>query len=239
MKREYLSVSALKAFMKSPNHYLEYVKGREPSPAMQLGTAIHAHVLEPETYKERYTFLPSIDRRTKDGKATYAAWLEEHTSKTILSVDQWETVDKCGKVIDANSDARALLQGCEFEKRVEAELWGVPFVGIADAISDGYIVDLKTCRDASPDQFTRDAYNLGYHLQAAAYRLLTGRERFYWICVETSEPYNVAVYQQSQGAYEATVPILKEWVERWKAWDGKEAGYFSGVKELYYPRWVK
>ena len=42
MKRNYLSVSALKAFAKSPNHYLAYVSegGRKQTPAMLLGAVL-------------------------------------------------------------------------------------------------------------------------------------------------------------------------------------------------------
>jgi hypothetical protein len=75
MKRDYLSYSALKAFAKSPNHYLQYVN-REfvETPAMVLGSALHCAVLEPNEYGKRYTIAPKFDRRTKAGKEQAEAW---------------------------------------------------------------------------------------------------------------------------------------------------------------------
>jgi len=69
MKRDYLSYSALKAYAKSPNHYLMYV-GREfvETPAMVLGSALHCLVLEPQEWSKRYITAPKFDRRTKAGK---------------------------------------------------------------------------------------------------------------------------------------------------------------------------
>lgn len=48
--------SGLVRIMRSPAHYQDYVTNPfEPTPAMRLGTAVHAALLEPEAFAEQYT----------------------------------------------------------------------------------------------------------------------------------------------------------------------------------------
>jgi hypothetical protein len=80
---------------------------------------------------------------------------------------------------------------------------------------------------------------LKYHWQATIYRLLFHVERFYWIAAETTAPYNVAVYQQSDQAYGITLPHVLDAIEKFKRWDGTPGSYFDGITELRLPPWVK
>ena len=240
MKRDYLSSSALKAFAKSPNHYLEYVKGKAPSsPAMELGSAIHCMVLEANQFFKRYTRQLVVDRRTKKGKEQYAAFLKETDGLTVLTEEQMDIVHACAKAINEHPAAKELLAACtHFEKKIQAELSGVPFVGYADALAKDFIIDVKTCSDASHESFQRQAYNLMYHEQAAAYQDMLQVFRFYWICVETKPPYNVSVYVQGQDAYRKAHKHLHELIIRWKNWNGEKFPYFANVTELNLPRWA-
>ena len=70
MKRDYLSVSALKAFNRSPNHYIQYVSldKKPPGPAMVFGSAAHCLILEEHDFPNRYAIGPDVDRRTNAGK---------------------------------------------------------------------------------------------------------------------------------------------------------------------------
>lgn len=243
MKRDYLSVSALKAFAKSPNHYIAYCNSKfEPTPAMAFGSALHCRTLEPHLFHERYVIQPQLDRRTKEGKDAYSTFLAAQGNRTILTQDQFELVEALYDQLEGHQEVVELLEGCKYEQRVEGKISQVPFVGIVDAVNarSGYVIDLKTCRDASPEQFQKDAYNLGYHLQAAAYRLLTNADRFYWVCVETEMPHNVAVYYQTDKAYELSVIKLVEMITRWKDWDGRPSSY--GNEEMIpldLPNWAK
>jgi hypothetical protein len=62
-------------------------------------------------------------------------------------------------------------------------------------------VELKTARDPSPEAFARQAYQLGYHCQAAFYRrglahlLDLDDMTSIMVVVRNSPPYDVAVYQ--------------------------------------------
>lgn len=240
-KRKYLSASALKAFSKSPNHYVQYVTGTvEATPAMTFGSALHCYVLEPKEFNKRYAVCPKVDRRTKEGKMLYAQFVESSVGKEVLTADDFATVLELDKSIREHEPAMDLLEGCtSFEEMREGEIQGVQFKGIADGLSDGYILDIKTCQDASPEAFERTAYNSFYHEQGVAYQTLFGVDRFYWIAVEKNPPYNVSVFMQSMDAFYKARKHLFDLVSNWDKWDGLPQSYSKEVFTLNLPRWAK
>lgn len=239
-KRTYLSTSALKAFAKSPNHYIQYVnQEQETTPAMALGTAIHCRVLEPKEYEKRYVLAPKVDRRTKAGKEEWAQFVETAGEREVLTHDQWNTVEAAAAAVWSDPIAGDLLSACtEFEQTGEDRILDVPYRGIADALGAGYIVDLKTTTDASAEAFTRQAHNLMYHEQGAAYKRIFDRERFYIIAVETSAPYNTQVFLQDEESGRRADRYLLEQIHRWKNWNGEPATYSNEVTTLSIPRWA-
>jgi exodeoxyribonuclease VIII len=129
------------------------------------------------------------------------------------------------------------------------EILEVPCKMKADAINviDGCIIDLKTCTDASPDGFGRDAYNLGYLLQAAfyldGYHLATGNnlKRFMFIAMEKSAPYITAVYEltpeqieMGRQQYLAALQTYKNCLaaNKWHA-------YGNEIQPLQLPNWAR
>lgn len=241
MKRDYLSVSALKAFAKSPNHYIQYVTQKKPqSAAMAFGSAVHCAILEPKEWDRRYAVAPKVDRRTKAGKEAWKNFEELNADKEVISMDDYERIicvrDSVGR---HGLSAQLLRQAEAVETRGELEVFGYKFVGIADILGTGYVADLKTAQDASPEQFSRSAQNFGYHLQASLYRELWSVDNFYWIAVETQSPWNVAVYEQSDDAHEWATNKLIKLVDKFKAWDGKPQGYGDELFTLDLPPWVK
>lgn len=239
-KRPYLSTSALKAFAKSPNHYIQYVHRQfEPTPAMILGTAIHCRILEPAEWDARYIEAPKVDRRTKAGKADWEEFIEVAGEREALTYDQMRTVEAAAAAVLGDPISRELIEACEhFEQSGETRIAGTPYRGIADALGQNYCIDLKTCADASTATFERQAYNLMYHEQAAAYRRIFDRERFYWIAVETAAPYNTQVFIQTPSAAEKAGRHLEELVQRWQDWDGTPQTYANEITELNLPRWA-
>lgn len=248
MKRNYLSFSALAAFAKSPNHYLEYVTGeREETRAMVLGSATHCAILEPLHFDQRYAVSPKVDKRTKAGKETYAKFVEISNGKVVLTEEEHDAIKLMAASVLATPAAKMLLDATPHkELLLEASIEGVPFKGYADAFSPATIVDLKTAKDSSPASFERTAYTGNYHLQAAAYRILS-REmgiakapQFAWIVVESDAPNNVVVYRQSEEAAERAEKELRQLVKRWRQWDGRSRSYVPGHAQvtLSYPKWA-
>lgn len=241
MKRDYLSTSALKAFAKSPNHYLQYVSEQrlEPTPAMVFGSAVHCHILEPNEFDARYFVAPQIDRRTKAGREKYAALQKEHEGKEILNAKDWERLQLVDHAIRSNSQAMDILNGATAtEQDKTAPIEGIPFRGIADIVGANWVADLKTTTNASPDGFGRSATNLGYHLQGAAYCALWQVPHFYWIAVETDAPWNVQVYRQHPDALAKSDRRLRELIHRWNAWDGTPGSYSPDIEVLDLPKWA-
>lgn len=237
MKRHYLSYSALKAFAKSPNHYLQYIN-RElvETPAMVLGSALHCLVLEPDEYSKRYITAPKFDRRTKAGKEQAEAWELAADGRTHITADQEQAAMAMKSAIMSHRVASELLEQTRREVPFKGDIEGVQFKGVVDALGDRYAVDIKTTADASPDAFRRQASQLDYHLQAAIYTQLTGKV-FKWIAVESAPPYNVAVYEPTIDSMDAADAYLRNLIADFIAWDGRPVGYGENIYELDLPPW--
>lgn len=238
MKRDYISFSALKAFDKSPNHYLQYIAGDAPkTDAMTFGSAFHCFVLEPEEFDSRYIVLPKMDRRTKEGKAAFESF--SASGRELISEGDFQAMLRMRDSIMSNPAAVELLEGCIYEEPVYRYFEGTYIKGVVDAWRKGaFILDLKTCADASPDAFARAAHLSMYHEQAALYQTACVESRFYWIAIENVAPYNCAVYIQSERAHEMAYKRAKAIVQRFVEWDGKPAAYFNGCGTLDLPRWA-
>lgn len=233
-----LSYTSLKAFAKSPNHYLHYkTKKFQPTPAMVIGSIADCLILTPEEFDNRYSVAPKVDRRTKAGKEVWEQFTQVANGEHI-SQDQFDEAQEIANSVLSNKMAMEILEG---RKQVELEgsIHGVKFRGYADAVGVGRVVDLKTSQDASPDAFKRQAWNLMYHLQAAIYMKLTNAQEFYWVVVENSAPYNVSVYAASKDLILQGEELLQDLCERFKWWDGSPQGYSENIELLTLPNWVK
>ncbi len=237
----YLSYSQLKAFAKSPNHWLAYVENKfETTPAMELGTMVHTLVLEPQEFEHRYLVTEKCDKRTNEGKAKYAKYQETLGERTMIDIDLYAKARKIADQVLLHPLAWQLIDGTDAEVVVENPISGELFRTVADGVMpEKYVFDLKTCKDASMDEFSKTAYNLDYHLQAAIYCYHHNVQDYYWIAVETEAPFNVSVYKQSQDALTSATDRMFNLIEQWKVWDGSPQGYQNSIKEIGLPRWAK
>jgi exodeoxyribonuclease VIII len=234
-----LSYSSIKQFGKSPNHFLQYINREQvTTPAMIKGTAFHCLVLESEKFRADYAVAPKVDRRTKAGKETWANFSSENEGKEVITQQDWNDISEMAKAF-YNYEHSSSLLSMDVEQHIEGKIQGIDFRGYADIVGDNYIADLKSCQDASPDKFIRDAFNMDYHLQAAIYLELTGKERYYIIAVESSAPYNVAVYEMSFEMITAGRKKLYELIEKFKEWDGMPETYSTKIELLTLPAWAK
>jgi len=241
MKRNYLSVSALKAFAKSPSHYLSYIGAgdRDQTPAMLLGEMCHCAVLEPDQFRKRYHAIPyGVDRRTKEGREHYndlVAQANGAGAKLVTHEQHDLAMSMMQRSLASDHPTVKAIYEMRTEVQVEGEIAGVPFKGIVDAMNDDMIVELKTTTDGSPEAFARDAAKLGYFLQAAAYTQLTGIRDFQWVVAETVSPFNITVYTPAAHSLAMASAYLDDLIAQWVAWDGAPGGYPSG--EIALPGW--
>jgi exodeoxyribonuclease VIII len=222
---------------------------REPSKALTLGTISHVAVLEPKKLDTAFVERPEgIDFRTKEGKE----WKAKMGTTPILDADEARAVRGIRDSIAAHDAAKALLAGCDSEVAMFAEhRTGLWIKGRIDALKvptdlETVIVDVKTT-SAGADYitFSRQAASLNYHVSAAWYCHLAGLNglppaRFYWIAVETSAPYAVAVYEIHPDALDLGVGMMNDALELIAQCEdaGEWPGYAPEVQCLNLPAWV-
>lgn len=236
-----LSYSSIKEFAKSPAHFLAYInKERKSTPAMELGTAIHMSVLESDKFSNRYDYT-ELRRNTNAFKDLQK---ENEDIKYVTKAD-WYTINKVSQAILEHQLASELVNGADRkEEWVEGKINDVDFKGIIDVQGVNYLADIKTCRDGSPHEFQRQAYNLKYYLQAAIYSELTGIKDFWIITAETVAPFNVTPYLIDKSYMEMGRRLLYSLIEDYKKWDGRWSGYDNILMEgefftLTPPTWAK
>ena len=237
-----LSYSSLKAFAKSPNHYLLYKSRKmKPTPAMQLGSLADCMILTPSLFEKRYSVLPKFDRRTKEGKAIYDTFLEDAQGKELVKMETYQEAKSITDAVINHRGAMELLYYKKTEKQVEltGTIHGIEFRGFADAVNSNSVIDLKTTQDASPSAFQKQAYNLMYHLQCAIYLELSGADNFFWVAVENKAPHNVAIYAPDQDFKDRGQELLYDLCQRFKAWDGTPESYSQQIELLTLPNWSR
>lgn len=207
--KEYFSFPAvssgrLKEFLKSPAHYQNYGTVFKESEDMRIGTAVHKYVLGGKymvIYRENKTGeQASEDIRTARG----AGGVSVHESSR-------ETIEAMTAAIMADPTARKLL--VDLPGEIEQGFYWKHESGLLckakpDKLSmsekqDKTIipVDLKTCRDGSPDGFKYACKNFHYPVQAAFYTMGLKAKYpdyeiapFHFVMVEKTEPYYIGIY---------------------------------------------
>ncbi|MEO1767967.1 PD-(D/E)XK nuclease-like domain-containing protein [Thiobacter aerophilum] len=250
--------SGLLRIMRSPAHYREYVANPpEPTPAMQLGTAFHTAILEPNRFGETFVVAPKFDRRTKEGKAAAEEWEASNSGKTPLPADQMAAIEQMVASVRSHQGAANLLASgmaemsgfwVNQETGIECKCrpdWVVTLEGRPNWVTA--IVDVKTCRDASADGFARSVAALGYDVQAAFYqdgiKALTGKTvPFYFVAVETEPPFAVAAYKASddlievgRAKYRGALQLLK-WCRENDRWPSYQPN--GEIETINLPRWA-
>lgn len=203
-----ISRSELDCLLQSPLHYWDRYLNPERVPeketaALRIGHALHTAILEPHLFTARYACAPEgIDRRTKEGKARWTAFLAENAGKTPLNETEFKRVTAMGDAVRAHpTSAKLFITGAP-ERTV---YWTDQETGILcrcrpDWLRPSLIADFKTCEDASMASFQRSIFEYAYHRQVAWYldgvAAVTGEQHgnFIFIAIEKSRPYAVAHY---------------------------------------------
>ena len=156
-----ISASGLKTiYKKSVFHYLnkeQYVS----TPAMNFGSAVHSVLLEPEK-KDIMTLPKNLNLRTKKDREYKRQLTEDNKDKIIVSADEKESLDQIIQNTMNNKLANKLLFTLdEIEHSYYGTYKDVPVRIRPDGIKKSrYIIDIKTCQDASPRAFRSSIYNL-------------------------------------------------------------------------------
>ena len=195
-----LNQSAAKVLIaNSPAHYQAYINTpQEETKALKFGTFVHAAVLEPQTLDDLYATAPEVDRRTKEGKETWAAFATANAGKTILDAEE----SAIGHLVASHARLALKTHGVVFdatEVMYHVDYCGVPLKAAIDGVAGDYLWDIKTTDDASAAGMLKAIRNYRYNLQAYWYRLVyelaTGRRPlgFRFLFVEKEPPFATAV----------------------------------------------
>ena len=238
----------------SPLHYQHRADGdaADDTPAMALGRAIHAAVLEPDTYAATYCRRPEewADWRTKASQAWRAAAVA--AGRVVLGADDWTRVERIARAVHEDRLACRYLRDGEAEvvltwqredgRRCKARL---DWLG---RTSDHTLVvlDIKTTRLQSLAQFGGAAARYHYHAQLAWYLDAVSAAQgadaeARLVTVSTLAPYDVVVYRLPEPVLEHGRECIAEWLatlaecEASDTWPGIAMG---AERELRLPTWA-
>lgn len=257
-----ISSSGLKLLAKSPKHFWnEHINPErtksESTPAMEFGTLCHTMVFEPEKFEDEFVSVPGgIDKRKKETKQLFEEIAKKNPDKSIIDEDDKTEAKKIS--FEVNSHPRLSLiknkKGIP-EQSIFFEYRGVNFrirpdynIIPSSKFVNGIIFDLKTCQEADYKSFERQAYNLGYWIQAGLYCIgyqiahnTQDLPEFIFIAAEKAEPYIVEVYQASKEDLELAVLQVNKLIDLYKSCleSGNWFGSDGKIKQLKMPAWAK
>jgi RNA polymerase-binding transcription factor DksA len=200
------SYSMIKTFANSKDVYkyvyLDEIR-KEPTAAMEFGSALHKYVLEfGNFYNEYYTdtSISNLSKKTKEYKEKLEELEKENQGKTFIKAEDYKRIVDISDMLHQDEYVSSLLLDFEDnERKLMAEIDGRLYKGTPDkySVEKGIIIDLKTCSD--PSSFEKDANKYGYFIQQSLYKKLCETNyskpfNFIFIVVPVKEPYYVELY---------------------------------------------
>lgn len=230
-RREEISCSMVKNYLKSPEDFEWYhIKGhrKEPTSAMNLGTAVHDDQLL-AVWEQSWVEIPK-EALTSNGARRGGAWDQfkaENAGKVLLKSEQLEKIKMIRDQIAANPKAVELLSDRENALTELSITADCPLSdgttqkvrGRIDWLSPGYILDFKTISDfdrRTIEYRPRDHY---WGEQAVMYQLLVNAVRggdllpVYFVVCETAAPYRVEVFSPRHDTLMQASVRLQESIE--------------------------
>jgi exodeoxyribonuclease VIII len=225
-------------------------RDEEKLKAMDMGTALHCIILEPEEFADRFIISPSFNLRTNDGKTEKKAFLEdcESLGKTIMDAEEGRLLNIMKESVMAHPVARYLM---ESEGQNETSLyWNDEDTGELckcrpDRMLNDYttIIDVKKVADM--ERFTRHVEEFRYHVQDAfyseGYRAIYGEEpTFLFLAVSSTVNagrYPVEVFDLTPDWKAAGSDLYKRDLATYH--ECKQNNDWLHIHTLERPRWAK
>ena len=227
--------SPLHAWTKHPKLNPNYVHG-SASESMELGTVIHALILEGT---DNITIVDADNWRTNAAKAERDE-ARDHGTIALLRKDYDRVsrlIESVRRTMEQFAVSPALFggNGAPEQTLTWVEEGGVQCRALLDWLHDdrGTVDDLKTTGlSAAPEAWSRSLIKNGYDIQAAFYlrglRALFGDadREFRFVVVETTEPFAVSVFGLSPDALRLADAKVEFAVRKWRqaissgVWEG-------------------
>lgn len=138
-----ISASGLKQAWKDPKLYALRGQLKRPhSPALEMGSALHEALLEPHKfYMSNYKLTPANTEKLS---------IMIHNARLMFGYITNQTMNEHSLFVEDEG----------FTRKVRVDAYDE---------AQGIVYDVKTSKHSSPSKFIYDAYDYGYHLQAAFY----------------------------------------------------------------------
>lgn len=260
------SASGMKHILRSPAHFHYWATHPEDdkqSPALTFGRALHMAVLEPDTFGRVYSVLPADAPRrptqaqwnakksspeSESAKTWWREWQDANAGKLMLSADDYDRAQRMGDSARAHPIAAGLVTGGDRETTFR---WIDPDSGLrcksrADLYAAGeFVMDVKSCRDASPDGFARAVASYQYDLQAAHYiegvkATAAPLRWFIFLAIESEAPYVCNPCFLDPKAEERGYLLVQRAMKRQAEClrTGRWGGYSDNLTEIRLPTWA-
>ena len=254
-QQEYRAIDALgstdiKTLLENPYLFKNGIK-KEPTDNLILGSVIHTLILEPQKLDDEYIIMPELNLRTNDGKAQKAEFEAEAkaTNKTLVKSEIFNQAAAVAKSFLQSTLSSFLRGEVKAETSFFGEIDGVKVKARPDLIlpQQQIIIDFKTTSQVgggSADGFAKMAANFSYYIQAALYLEITEYKQFYFIVLETAEPFMIGCYKLDSKALEFGKSEIRRAIEIYKnLFKYKSPLYlnnldFSKVQEINLPSWT-
>lgn len=240
---EGLNASLLKSGAKSMKAMKSYNdNGITTTPAMAKGTQLHTIVLEPELFGSQIALY--------DGRRAGKAWEQfqaDNEGKEIVKPNEMTDLFAVRDSVWANEKARLAITNTSHEVALSWEC----ATGKGKARLDGYneqsglVLEFKTTSDASPAGFTKQAYNMNYHIQLGWIRsglLSLGLKcnRVVVVAAEQKAPYDVVCYEVGEDVLDRGEADAFRIERKWKI--ARDLDIYEGACEegaiLSLPAWA-
>ena len=218
-----ISRSELWHIRESPQKFKYYKENPpEPTPSLLFGQVFHKMLLEPVTFCDEFVVAPEVNRRTKDGKQMWEAFVANHEKQTIIPEEMYAKANEMCEAVKREPLAVKLLNGAaEVPFFWTDEMTGEDCKCRVDVLNTEYsqpiIVDVKSTSDASTVSFIRSAINYGYDFQAAMYfngvaKNIGKKPLFVFIAVEKEPPYAVNILQADELMLQRGYDLFREYI---------------------------
>lgn len=233
-------------YTKTPFHF----KNRkiDASKAMDLGSAVHCALLEPERF-DGYVMQGPVDRRGNKWKD--AEQYAQAYGKLLLTTGDY---DKALYMRDAALEIPVVRAICSGGQQVEhSAYWTDPETQVeCRGRIDVYHpelkmgADVKTTANAAKEEWARNAAKFGYHVQEAMYsegwELAGGgdMDAFVFVLIESEFPFATAVYELVPSAVVEGRAIMRKALMKYSICQQTNVwpGYPAEIQELDIPRFA-
>jgi hypothetical protein len=248
-----VNFSSLKHMADSPAHYRWHLLNPEDkdTDAMRLGSVTHIATLEPVRLETDVAVWTGGRRAGKEWDAFEA----QARGKCIVTSEQMDRAMAMAIAVRHDPIAAAYLKAGKAEVSLTwtaaaPAIAGVPGYAIdckgrLDWLGESAVVELKTCRDASPDALAKAALDGHWHVQLAWYHDAAMREAgrslpCKVIAVESEAPHVVTVLDVPAALIERGRRTYRDWLAALALCREADVwpGYVVGETELVLPKWA-